>query len=84
MIEDYEISFVVQGLVTKDINLCLSSIRRYFPNSEIILSTWKNIDTKYFFDCDALILNEDPGTYRALNNKDEYFNLDRQNSKLFF
>ena len=35
-----DISFVVQGPVTRpSINLCLDSIRKYFPGAEIILST---------------------------------------------
>jgi len=46
MIADSTISFVVQGPVIKEgentTKEVLKSIRKNFPNSEIILSTWKN------------------------------------------
>lgn len=59
-----DISFVVQGAVvigggsdTKDV---LLSIRKYFPGSKIILSTWPNqivADLEY----DDLVISNDPG-----------------------
>ena len=35
-----DITFVVQGAVGDTTKQCLNSIRRYFPVSKIILSTW--------------------------------------------
>lgn len=60
-----DITFVVAGKVDLDVDnqvtRCLSSIRRFFPESKIILSTWKNSDLedveKY---CDELVLLEEP------------------------
>jgi len=53
MIQSNEISFVIQGPIVPDgpfstINVC-GSIRKYFPDSEIVLSTWENeIVTKIY------------------------------------
>jgi hypothetical protein len=64
------ISFVVQGPVSKESipaeNLfstreVLMSIRKYFPASEIVLSTWEGSDTTDLI-YDKLVLNEDPGS----------------------
>lgn len=60
-IDSADISVVVQGYAdsyyTRNL---ICSIRKYFPDSQIILSTWKECDTS-IFDCDEIILNEDPG-----------------------
>ena len=44
-IKDEDITFVVSGLIgiygSYDVITCLSSIRRFFPKSRIILSTWE-------------------------------------------
>ena len=40
-IDKKDISVVVQGAIDKEWTpLCLKSIRKYLPESEIILSTW--------------------------------------------
>lgn len=69
-IQTKDISFVVQGPVHKgrmgkhgegySTEECLLSIRRNFPGSKIILSTWKgsNVSSHLY---DELVLNEDPG-----------------------
>jgi len=69
MITDNEISFVVQGaldkrkyknsFVTQEV---VNSIRKFYPSSEIILSTWVNqyIEVE---NCDKIVLSEDPGGY---------------------
>ncbi len=68
-IKDSEITFVVQGPVQTSNNReqiegitsqCLTSIRRYFPESKIILSTWKNQDLSGL-DYDQVIELDDPG-----------------------
>lgn len=61
MISSKDISVVVQGAIDyKTIEKCLKSIRKYLPDAEIILSTWKNSDVNGL-DYDILIENEDPG-----------------------
>lgn len=42
----------------------LRSIRKYFPNEKIILSTWKGTDVEYLInDVHELILSDDPGNF---------------------
>lgn len=67
MISSEDISFVVQGPVlwdrTNSINLTemvCESIRLYYPDSEIILSTWVGTLTENI-KFDKVIFNEDPG-----------------------
>lgn len=69
MIDLKDITFVVQGTVSgksfdKEKNrytyLCLKSIRKHFPDSIIILSTWKGEDVNDL-DFDLLIQSDDPG-----------------------
>lgn len=73
MINSKYISVVVQGAIDKqNTPLCLASIRKFLPGSEIILSTWKGSDTTDL-DYDVLIENIDPDaiSYRsngAVNN----------------
>lgn len=62
-VDTKDISVVVQGPIcenwTRD---CLVSIRKYLPESTIILSTWEgsNVDG---LDYDKLVLNKDPGAF---------------------
>lgn len=71
-IEDKDISVVVQGGISKKYTYnCLKSIRKYLPNSELIISTWKGQDLTHF-DCDKTILNIDPGAKRQFYDKDCY------------
>jgi len=61
MINHKDISVVVQGALSGDTTrMCLSSIRKYLPEVEVVLSTWEGSDIGGL-DCDALVLNEDPG-----------------------
>lgn len=58
-INSQDISVVVQGPIEKTLTRkCLNSIKKYLPESEIILSTWvgSNIDN---LDYDEIILNAD-------------------------
>ncbi len=60
-ISNKNISVVVQGQVRDgEIEVCLSSIRKYLPGATIILSTWEGSNVKGL-DYDKLILNKDPG-----------------------
>ncbi len=71
MIDFADISIVVQGPVIGNIagtnvnnNLtksCLSNIRKLFPRSIVILSTWENQNLDGL-SYDKLIINEDPGS----------------------
>ena len=63
IINDSEISFVVQGPITKDINYNLSTIRYNFPSSRIIISTWEKEDISFLniSNYDEIIQNQDPG-----------------------
>ena len=66
MITSKELSFVVQGPVHtggefSTINAC-NSIRKYFPDAEIILSTWIGENTEGI-TYDTLVLSEDPGGF---------------------
>ncbi|MGY3211432.1 hypothetical protein ACVW2L_000485 [Mucilaginibacter sp. HD30] len=67
-----EISFVVQGPVIanpkKEAGVyttaeVLESIRKHYPEAEIILSTWKGTDTSNLV-YDKLVLSEDPGGFK--------------------
>lgn len=59
-----DISVVVQGAIEKTVTpICLESIRKFFPGSKIILSTWKGSNTEKL-DYDELVLNDDPGGYK--------------------
>lgn len=64
MPHSHDFTFVVQGpVVTRPLHAtrdCTRSIRRFFPDSRIILSTWEGADATGI-DCDELLLNVDPG-----------------------
>jgi hypothetical protein len=70
MIHDEQICFIVQGPIyrTEDVSTrkTLNSIRKYFPKSYIILSTWKNENISDL-DYDNLVLNEDVGGIKMLD-----------------
>ncbi|MFH1424512.1 MAG: WavE lipopolysaccharide synthesis family protein [archaeon] len=85
-IQENEISFVVQGPIygAKSENpneqytrRCLESIRKFFPTSEIVLSTWKGVDVSGL-DYDTLVLNKDPGATIWHESKKLYNNTNRQ------
>ena len=65
IINPSDISVVIQGAINPQITpRCIESIRTFLPNSEIILSTWKNSKTDDL-NFDTLILNEDPGAVKT-------------------
>ena len=77
-IDTKDISVVVQGAIDKEYTpLCLESIRKYLPDSEIILSTWEGSNVNGL-DYDILILNEDPGTSMHNNKLGLFNNTNRQ------
>lgn len=68
-VDSKEISFVVQGPVSLNkygitqngfTDICLKSIRLYYPSATIILSTWKGSNITGL-DYDLLVENDDPG-----------------------
>ena len=66
-IDSKDISIIVQGqLFTSEKNSTLDvllSIRKHYPNAEVILSTWNGscIPTEYSSLCDQIELSDDPG-----------------------
>lgn len=79
-IQDNEITFVVQGAINKQwTKKCLTSIRKLFPLSFIILSTWENSDTLDIeYLCDKILYNRDPKGIPFSKVHSTEFNLDRQ------
>lgn len=56
-----EVTVVVQGAVDPVCAAkCLSSVRKYLPGAEIVLSTWEGTNTS-MLDYDEVVLNTDPG-----------------------
>ena len=82
MIKSNEISIVVQGAINKTETLAsLKNIRKYLPDSEVILSTWEGSDVSFLDGLyDILILNKDPGAgyYYKTDKEVKYNNLNRQ------
>ena len=60
MINDSDITFVIQGQVVDRTKETIASIRRLFPGSEIILSTWEGQDVDDLY-VDKVIVNSDIG-----------------------
>lgn len=58
-IDTKDISVIVQGKIDEKYTLlCLESVRKYLPDSEIILSTWENSNIENL-EYDILVLNKD-------------------------
>lgn len=76
---DRNITFIIQGVVIKEyVRQTISMIRKYFPKSKIILSTWNycDIDT---LEVDKSIQNDDPGYfYYSLRKNEKINNINRQ------
>ncbi len=74
-IKSRDISVVVQGRVEKELTaICLASVRKYLPDAQLILSTYKGTDTDGL-EFDDLVLSDDPGAIKF--NKKEYCNINR-------
>lgn len=77
-INSSELSFVVQGPIYQDITdkVC-KSIREYFPECEIVLSTWEGSSIeglKY----DKVVFSKDPGSIQRVENQKILMNANRQ------
>lgn len=78
VVESKDISVVVQGKLDQEYSkLCIESIRKYFPESQIILSTWKG-ENYLNSDFDDLVLSEDPGMSIQNSSSGIPVNLNRQ------
>jgi len=60
MLKSCDISVVVQGKMTSFKYDCLKSVRKFLPESEIILSTWEGTNVSDL-NYDVLVLSKDPG-----------------------
>ena len=73
-----EISVVIQGRIEKNTTKkCLESIKKFLPDAEIILSTWKNCSLEEIKDLyNVLVLNIDPGAtiFETKENKTNSIN----------
>ena len=70
-----EISFVVQGAVVAETKLFLEEIRRNYPESEIVLSTWEGSPVENLQSvCDQIVLSKDPGAAIHVFYADSSFN----------
>lgn len=83
-----DFSVIIQGPVLGQIEddienqltiRCINSIRKYLPNAEIIISTWKNEKVNHL-QFDKIIFSDDPGgiTYNDYELKGVYNNNNRQ------
>lgn len=68
MVNDCDITFVIQGRVVDLTKETIASIRRLFPGSKIFLSTWKGQCLDGFF-VDKIIENDDIGPTVIKYNK---------------
>ena len=80
MINPNDISIILQGSIVKTETLkCLKSIRKFFPDSEVILSTWEGAEVEELGGLfDILVLNKDPQAVLMTEVKMTYNNLNRQ------
>ncbi|MFN4003715.1 MAG: WavE lipopolysaccharide synthesis family protein [Hylemonella sp.] len=70
-----DLTFVVQGKIQPNTKNCLASIRHFYPDSTIILSTWKG-EPLAGLECDLALENDDPGAFEI--SASTYYNLNRQ------
>lgn len=79
VIDSELVTFLVQGAIDNsgNTNRAITSIRKHFPNSKIILSTWvgSNISN---LDYDEVVLSKDPGALIINETTGLKFNLNRQ------
>lgn len=58
---DRDVSVVVQGPATARLPEVVSTVRRFMPGAELIVSTWQGADVTDL-DVDHLVLSKDPGS----------------------
>lgn len=62
-IDSSDITFVVQGVICEiNTKKTIDSIKKYFPSSQIILSTWEGSETAQY-NVSEVVLNKDPGGF---------------------
>lgn len=72
------ISFIIQGEVLSHINYQVAEIRKYFPQSEIIVSTCNDFNIE-IIGADQIIKSEDPGFfYYSARPGEKVNNINRQ------
>ena len=76
MIDSSEISVVIQGVVSLETKKVIASIKKFLPNSEIILSTWRGANI-YGLNYDKVVFNNDVGAVPFRINGQKH-NLNRQ------
>ena len=72
-IKPEEISIVVQGPIMPYTANCLAGTRRVLPDSEIVLSTWKDSDVSGL-DYDKVVFSDDPGGDKLFLENDQLLN----------
>jgi len=84
-IDSKEISVIIQGPIFNILNSgseytlkSILSVRKYLPDSEIILSTWKQDYDISSYKIDKLVMSDDPGGISMKLNKTLPYNLNRQ------
>tara|TARA_B100000035_G_scaffold315305_1_gene335089 strand:- start:19147 stop:20139 length:993 start_codon:yes stop_codon:yes gene_type:complete len=80
IINDSDLTFVIQGAVsdTQSLTRCIQSIKKYFFDSKIILSTWKGSDCSKY-DIDNLVLSDDTNLVEFFyKNQNTLNNINRQ------
>lgn len=70
-----DLSFVVQGKIHACTKICIESIRKHYPKSKIILSTWEG-EYADNLEYDIILKNKDPGAIEY--SKGNYNNTNRQ------
>jgi hypothetical protein len=80
MIFDEDITFVIQGPLGKYINKSVFSIRKYYPKSSIIISTWENENFDNVANCNDIefVVSKDPGAVSDHVNGSKKDNVNRQ------
>lgn len=69
-----DLTFVMQGPIVENVTRrCLGSIRRLFPESSIVLSTWSGSEIEGL-DFDTCVLSDDPGAIFYSNSPDSKLN----------
>jgi len=74
------LSFIIQGSINniETVNKCIASIRKFFPKSIVILSTWENSNYKSM-DFDKLVLSHDTNSnFNLYHNSNLINNINRQ------
>lgn len=70
-----DITFIIQGPVYPEItNRTLLSVRKFFPDAQIIYSTCNLENTDILENCDRIIISDDPGSFTYADRPGEKVN----------